>query len=182
MRHFQVAPWPTSLKVVSSLSTVVLVGFSYAAYRAIPTPRGFTHDFGLGVAAIPLALLVGTLLLVVRGYRVDSNELQVERLLTTTRVPLAGLTRVWAEPTVCTGSRRVFGNGGLFSFCGWFYNDRLGRYRLFATDWRTAVVLQFSDRVAVVSPAAPHAFVEHMHRIIPRTHGGPEGSGVDAGR
>ena len=116
MRHFHAAPWPTSLKVVSVLGTAVLCGVSYAAYRAIPTPAGFTHNFGLGVAMVPLAVLVGALLFIVSGYRVDSSELLVERLVTSTSVPLVGLSRVWLDPAACKGSLRIFGNGGLFSF------------------------------------------------------------------
>jgi hypothetical protein len=177
-RHFHAAPWPLSLKIVSFLGTAVLCGVSYAAYRAIPTPTGFTHNFGLGVALIPLAVLIGAVFFIVSGYRIDSNELTVERLLTSTPVPLSGIVRVWADPLACKGSLRVFGNGGLFSFSGWFYSRRLGRYRLFATDWRNAVVLKFSDRVVVVSPAAPQAFIEHLKHIIPGLHVGPEESGA----
>lgn len=174
MRHFHAAPWPMSLKLVSFLGTAALCGAGYAAYRAVPTPAGFTHDFGLGVALIPLAVLVGAALFIVRGYRVDSNVLLVDRLLTSTAVPLSGLTCAWADPGVCKGSLRVFGNGGLFSFSGWFWNKRLGRYRLFATDWRNSVVLKLSDRVVVVSPASPQAFVEHLRRILPGLRVGSE--------
>ena len=171
-RHFPAAPWPTSLKVVSFFGAIVLGAVSWAAYRVIPTPAGFTHKFGLGVALLPLALLIGCILFIVRGYTVDTAQLSVERLLTSTPVPLSGLSRVWADPAVCKGSLRVFGNGGLFSFTGWFYSKRLGRYRLFATDFRNAVVLKFPDRGVVVSPAAPHAFVEHLRHVVPGVHVG----------
>ncbi|KEF41615.1 MAG: hypothetical protein ER33_10630 [Cyanobium sp. CACIAM 14] len=180
MRRFPVAPWPLSLQIVSGLGSLMLCGVAYAAWRAIPVPTGFTHTFGLGVAAVPLVVLVGALLFIVSGYRVDANALLIDRLLTTTHLPLAGLERVWAEPSVCRGSLRIFGNGGLFCFCGWFYNPRLGRYRLFATDWRKAVVLQFTDHVAVVSPASPQAFVDHLHRILPGVALGPEEGGTVA--
>ena len=150
---------------------MILGGVSFAAYRAIP---GFTHQFGLGVALIPLAVLVGSTFFIVSGYTVEASQLWVKRLITSTRIPLSGLRRVWADPNVCKGSVRVFGNGGLFSFTGWFYNKRLGRYRLFATDSRKAVVLQFPDRVIVVTPAAPAAFMEHLHHLMPELLVGPE--------
>jgi len=178
MRHFHAAPWPTTLKVVSFLGTGVLCALSYAAYRAVPTPSGFTHNFGIGVALVPLVIILGAVLFIVGGYRVDSNVLLVERLITSTSVPLAGLTRIWADPSICKGSLRVVGNGGLFSFTGWFQNKTLGRYRLFATDFRHAVVLKFPDRVVVVSPAAPQAFIDHLHHIIPDLNVGPEESGA----
>ena len=49
------------------------------------------------------------------------------------------------------------------------------------TDMRNAVVLQFPVRVIVVSPADPHAFVRHLHTVVPRLRiGAGEGSEVEA--
>lgn len=163
----RVAPWPTSLKVVSLLGSAALCAAAYFAYRVIPVPTGFTHWFGIGVAALPLAVLLGALLSVVRGYAIDDRCLYVQRLVRTTEIPLRDLWRAWLDPAVCRGSVRVFGNGGLFSFTGWFYSKRLGRYRMFATDLRRAVVLQFSDRVAVVSPAVPDEFLVQLRHHVP---------------
>ena len=61
VRRFQAAPWPTSLKVVSLLGTIGLGVASYVAYRAVPTALGFTHNFGLGVAVIPVLVLLSSL-------------------------------------------------------------------------------------------------------------------------
>jgi len=178
-RRFPAAPWPVSLKVISAAGTVMVIGISFAAYHAVPALHGFTHYFGLGVALVPPAVLTGALLFIVSGYRVQSDALRVERLVTSTSVSLSGLTRVWADSQACKGSVRVFGNGGLFSFSGWFYSSRLGRYRLFATDWRNAVVLKFSDgRAVVISPASPQSFIAHLDRIIPGLQIGPDGKGA----
>ena len=167
VRRFHAAPWSTSLKVVSLLGTIGLGVASYVAYHAIPTPLGFTRNFGFGVAAPPPLAFLSSLFFVVSGYSIDPTRLSVERLITSTSVPLTGLTRVWFDPNACKGSIRVFGNGGLFSFSGWFYSKRLGRYRLFATDFRKAVVLSFPTRNVVISPAAPQVFIEHLHHILP---------------
>jgi len=167
-RYFAAAPWPMTLKAMSLFGAMLLCVVSYAAYLAVPTRSGFTHAFGISVALVPLVLLIVSLFFVVRGYSVDSTQLAVRRLIKSTRVSLVGLTRVWVAPGVCKGSVRVFGNGGLFSFSGWFYSKPLGRYRMFATDVRNAVVLQLPDKVIVVSPSAPEEFVEHLQRLIPR--------------
>ncbi|HYB20136.1 MAG TPA: PH domain-containing protein [Thermodesulfobacteriota bacterium] len=172
-RHFHSAPWSTSLKLVSLLGAILLGSVAFAAFRAVPAPVGFTHNFGIGVALVPVVVLAASVFFIVSGYTLDPTELSVERLITSTRVPLSGLTRVWADASICKGSIRVFGNGGLFSFSGWFYCKRLGRYRVFATDIRNAVVLQFPDRVIVVSPAAPQAFIQHLQHIVPGLHVGP---------
>jgi len=172
--RFDAAPWSRALKTMSVLGTIVLCGVSYAAYYAIPLPSGFTHDFGLGVASIPLAVLAACAWFVVRSYTLEGDALLVQRLATSTRIPLAGLTRAWRDENPCKGSIRVFGNGGLYSFSGWFYSKRLGRYRLLATDFRNAVVLRFEKRVIVVSPAAPGAFIEHLSRVFPNLDQSPE--------
>ena len=179
MRHyFPVAPWSTGLKVTSAVGTVILVGVGIGAYRAIPVPTGFTHQFGLAVALILPALLVGSLLFMVTGYAVEGTELYVRRLLWSTRISLQGLNRIWIEPAVCKGSIRVFGNGGLFSFTGLFYSKRLGRYRLFATDISRSVVLVLPARVVVITPAEPEAFIEHVRQFLPNVQVGPPDGGT----
>ena len=174
MRHdFPVAPWPTGLKITSAVGTVLILGAGIGAYRAIPVPTGFTHQFGLAVAMILPALLVGSLLFMVTGYAVEGTELYVRRLLWSTRISLQGLNRIWIEPAVCKGSIRVFGNGGLFSFTGLFYNKRLGRFRLFATDISRSVVLVLPARVVVITPAEPKAFIELVRQSFPNVQVGP---------
>lgn len=173
-RYFPAAPWAASLKTVSLLATLMLAGVGYAAFRAVPYAGGFTHNFGLGVALIPPGIGLGAIFFIVRGYAVDAHELAVARLVTTTRIPLAGLQRVWADPGVCKGARRIAGNGGMFSFTGWFENERLGRFRLFVTDFDKGVVLRFSDKTIVISPASPQAFIEHLRRLAPGVQVGQE--------
>ena len=174
---FPAAPWPVSLKLVSLFGTLLLGAVTYGAWRAVPGAAGFTHNFGIGVALIPLAILPGALLFVVRGYTVEAGELSIRRLFHATRIPLAGLRRAYVDAGVCKGSRRIMGNGGLYAFTGLFENARLGRYRLFVTDFANGVVLEFEDRVVVISPATPHAFVEYLKKSLPGVAG--ETSGDD---
>jgi len=176
-RHFPAAPWSTLLKVISAFCTIVLLAVAFAAYRAIPTPSGFTHRFGVGVAMIPVLVLLGSLFFIVSGYAIEGTDLYVRRLISSTRVSLAGLSRVWIEPTACKGSIRVIGNGGLFSFNGLFYSKRLGRYRLFATDSSRTVVLALRQRFVVVTPADPNAFAEYLRHRFPNVAVGPLASG-----
>lgn len=60
------------------------------------------------------------------------------------------------------GSLRICGNGGIFSFSGWFWNKRLGAYRALVTDGAKTVVLRFDKRKWVVSPDAPEEFVREL--------------------
>lgn len=165
MQRFSAAPWPTSLKVSSTVGSLLLIAVAYLAMRAVP-PSGFAHAFGSAVACVPPAIALLSVLFLVRGYDVDGIRLYVRRLLWSTAIPLNGLTRVWHEPEAVKCSARIVGNAGLFSFTGLYQTRALGRYRLFGTDPTRSVVLALPHRVVVITPAAPDAFVQHLSRVF----------------
>jgi len=168
--YFPAAPWSGLLKAISAVSTLLLLGVAYGASRAAP-PAGLAHVVGIAVACIPLTVALVALPFVVVGYEVDAKELRVRRLLWNTTLNLKGVNRVWQDPEVIRGSLRVIGNGGLFSFSGLFWSKRLGRYRIFATDLKRCVVLVLTDRVVVVTPADPDAFIQHIRGLFPSAQG-----------
>ncbi len=170
MPYFPAAPWSTLLKAVSALSTLLLLAVAYAAWRAAP-PTGLAHAVGRAAVCVPSAVALGALLFVVVGYEVNAGELRVRRLLWTTALRLEAVNHVWQDPEAVKGSLRIFGNGGLFSFSGVFWSKRLGRYRLFATDLKRCVVLVLTDRVVVVTPTDPEAFIQHIRALFPSTQG-----------
>jgi hypothetical protein len=59
-------------------------------------------------------------------------------------------------------SIRMCGNGGLYSYSGFFRNKALGTYRAFVTDPHQTVVLHFPNRTVVVSPSAQEEFVDDI--------------------
>jgi len=164
------APWSTVLKIMSAISTVILVGVAYAAWKVVPA-TGLAHSVGTAVALVPLTVLLVALLFVVAGYEIDGTALRVRRLLWSTTVELEGLTRAWEDLNVIRGSVRVFGNGGLYSFSGIFWSRRLGRYRFFATDFNRCVVLVIRTRTVAVSPADPDAFLRQIRALFPGVEG-----------
>lgn len=170
VRHFPAAPWPKALKVVSVLGAVVLLGASIAAYCAVPVPTGFTHHFGIGIALVPVAIILFSLLFMVTGYGVSATSLSVQRPLWATEFGINGLQSVSFEPGICKKSLRIFGNAGLFGFTGLYRNSSLGSYRLFGTDLACSVVLTCPNRKIVITPAEPAVFVEHMRRAFPHAN------------
>ena len=146
------APWSTSLIVMSSLVTVICIGIGISLIRS---GRSW-------IAFLPLVIVCGGILFTIRGYTVTPDAILVHRLLRTTRLPLVGLRSAEVEPEAMRRSIRTFGNGGLFSFSGWFRNNALGAYRAFVTDPHRTVVLHFSTRTVVVSPSAPEEFVHDV--------------------
>ena len=145
------ARWSVMLIVVSAVITAVCLFAGFAVGRGLPS----------GGAAV-LAMPVVAELFSVRGYTLQSGTLLVKRLVWSTEVPLRGLRSADADPTLLAGSWRTFGNGGFFSFSGWFYSKTLGKYRAFVTNHDDTVVLRFSDRTVVVSPSPADEFAEQV--------------------
>lgn len=176
MHRFAVAPWSTSLKVMSAFSLVILAGVPWFVKRVVP-PVGITNWVVPFVTWICAAVVVGAVPFVVTGYEVDHNHLVVHRLLWwPARIDIRGLTRVWHDPAVVRGSLRLFGNGGLFSFSGLFYNRALGRYRLFATDPKRAVVMVQPAGTVAVTPDDPDAFLRVVRELFPSAQAGAPGT------
>jgi hypothetical protein len=155
------APWSTSLKIVTGFCVVVCcvaaaVLETTAVRASQPALRWFTFA--------PLLVVIGGASFMVRGYSISDRTLVIHRLGWTTRFDLSSFTSATVDPEALKNSIRLFGNGGLFVFAGWFTSQRLGRYRLFGTDPRRAVVLKFLDRVIVVTPDDPARFVQEITR------------------
>lgn len=154
------APWSTFLKGISIAVTLLLLGLfllvaCFVPARTLPMLRAV-------VMAVPTLILLASALFAVRGYELRDGVLHVRRLFWTTRVQLGELREALIDPEAGAGSIRLFGNGGLFSFSGWFRNAKLGRYRAFVTDWQEAVVLRASVCTVVLSPADPASFVREL--------------------
>jgi hypothetical protein len=166
MTHFH-APWSKSLIVASTFATLVCLGVSYTLWRLLADASVGPLRFWL--ALLPLAIILICALFTVRGYSITNDAILVERLLWTTRVPLAGLKSVVFDPDATRESIRTFGNGGFFSFTGYFRNKELGSYRAFMTDRHRAVILRFLDRVMAMSPERPEEFVKAISHYANRS-------------
>jgi hypothetical protein len=152
-KHYQ-AHWGWLLIVLSTLLTAGCVWFALAEFH-----QGSTSSIWMGLWL--LALVVGCALFTIRGYTVTPDAILVHRLLWATRLPRAGLQSAQFVPVRPGCSVRI-GNGGFFSFSGWYYNTRLGLYRVFVTDHRRMVFLRYPNRLVAISPAAPEEFVHDL--------------------
>lgn len=153
------APWGWSLRIVSALATA---GCGAGAVLMWCSDQLLVR----WLAWLPLAVIVGSMLFLIRGYRVTSEEIWVRRLFWCTRVSLAELMSARVESGVMRWSVRLWGNGGFFSFTGFYFNRLLGRYRAWVTDPRRVVVLRFPARTVVISPAEPEEFIRDVERCV----------------
>ncbi|HEX6903949.1 MAG TPA: PH domain-containing protein [Thermoanaerobaculia bacterium] len=156
------APWSRSLQWMTGISVGILLAIPLLGLTTGPR---YLLIWQLGMVVMPLAILLGSALFVIRGYELESGKLLIRRLLWTTTVDLAGLQTVSLGTHLMRGSIRVFGNGGLFSLTGRFYNRLLGMYRAFATDPDRAVALRFADRVVVITPDDPQAAARELDAL-----------------
>jgi hypothetical protein len=153
LRSFN-CPWGTPLKVVTGLTCgllamVVVLGLALPSVPLLPRL--------LMVTLPPLGLAAGVLF-AIRGLELTADAILVSRPGWSSRIPLAGLQSVTVDAQATRKSFRSCGNGGFFSFTGWYANKALGSYRLFGTDLKRSVVLHFPRRRVVVTPEEPEAF------------------------
>ena len=156
------APWSRSLKTASRIAVFILLGIAVAGIVLMPARMPLVRVF---MVAVPVCFLVSALLFMVSGYSLTATALEVQRPLWSTTYALADLVSVAGDSDALQGSLRLFGNGGLFSFTGIFWNKRLGLFHAYGTDPQRAVVLKFRKRMIVVTPDDTQRFIVRV-----RTH------------
>jgi hypothetical protein len=149
------APWGTLLKVVSSLVTLLLLGFFIVLIKS-------TNPLSI----VPLVIAFVCLLFTVRGYTVSGDTLLVKRLLWNTVVDIGMVRSVKINTEAMTGSIRTFGNGGLYSFSGQYRSGKLGFFRAYVTDFKNCVVIETAGNTIVVSPENPELFTEVLRNTV----------------
>ena len=156
MQRFD-APWCTLLKVVTVLVSCLLLGIGLIIALSIPPTQPLSRAL---VMLAPFLAIGLAALFTVRSYEVDGAHLKIHRFGWISRFDLRNLKEARVDPESLRRSLRLFGNGGFFSFSGWFRSKSLGVYRFFGTDPERAVVLKFADdRIIVVTPDDPEEFV-----------------------
>lgn len=152
------APWGKVLIGTTLFASLICVGVSIMMWAQVGGIGGPTA----WVAALPLVVVAISALFVIRGYAVTADEILIRRSFWSTHFDRNRLQSATVDPGALRGSIRLFGNGGLFSITGLFRSRALGRYRAYITDPARTVILRFADRVVVVSPADPEAFVRDV--------------------
>ena len=154
------APWGELLKIVSAVMFILTVGsiwFSFISEQWIAS-----GPLRLSGWLIPL-VVIGALPFMVRGYGISESEIIIRRLFWDTRYPRDRLKSAVAMPDAMKASFRLLGNGGVFSFTGWYWKKSLGIFHSYVTDGKRTVVLQFPQRTIVVSPEFPEEFVNDLN-------------------
>ncbi|GAA5126006.1 hypothetical protein JIN84_14940 [Luteolibacter yonseiensis] len=152
------APWGTALKVISGFLVLLTIGL-VAGPLILPDviPR---FDSGWLLPVFVAALLP----FMVLGYEVTEEAILIRRPFWKTRLSRKGLMSATVEPRAMSRSIRTCGNGGGFSFTGWYWKSGMGTFRAYVTDLDRTVVLRFEKRTVVVSPGEPEDFVDALSK------------------
>ncbi len=154
------APWGRTLIVVSGLATLFCLMITFG----LPFLAGAKPDAAWEKWArwLPLTLIFGCALFAIRGYSISSDAILIHRLFWTTRLPRKDLQSADFVPRAMRKSLRTCGNGGFFSFTGFYWSKSLGAYRAYVTDLQRTVVLHYNKRTVIVSPDSPEDFIREL--------------------
>ena len=153
------APWSASLWATTTFAVIIALG-AFAVPSLVERPIR-VGDF-LWLRLLPIALVPILASFAIRGYTIAPDSVLVHRLFWSTVLPRAGLQSARFEPNAMARSIRTFGNGGFFSFTGYYTNKTLGSYRAFVTDPARTVVLRYAGETIVVSPGEPEDFASSL--------------------
>ena len=143
----------------------ILVALAVACMPAAAAVRPYiTPSFLAPFAQWLLPVIVlGCLPFMIRGYAITEDAILIRRLFWTTRLDRDGLKSAEVVPKAMKGSLRTCGNGGGFSFTGWYWSKSLGTFSAYVTDLNRTVVLRFEKRTVVVSPDRPEDFLKALN-------------------
>ncbi|PIG90949.1 PH domain-containing protein [Gloeocapsopsis sp. IPPAS B-1203] len=156
------APWAISLIAITTVISALLLGVILVGL--LTGPRS-DIAWIVAMVVIPLVILLTSVFFSIRGYAIADDTLYIQRIGWNTKIDLRNLTSADVDPQAMRNSLRKWGNGGLFSYSGKFYNRKLGNYQAYATDPSKAVVLKLRDRTIVVTPEHPERFVSQVLAI-----------------
>ncbi len=152
------APWGRALIVTSCLATVVCAAVPIYTLRFVTFPVVQTAVW------LPLLVPLLALAFIVRGYTITQDSVLIHRLWWDTVISRESIREVIDQPNAMVSSIRTCGNGGMFSFTGWYWSQALGFYKAYVTDFNRTVIIHKKVGAAVISPADPTAFVNDYYR------------------
>lgn len=171
--NYRAAGYDAFIKVMSYGTTALFSASSgFVVYvSALQAPLGrqaLPAPVGILVSAILMGIVGISYLRSVRSYSLDlkKRELIIHRVMGQKAISLGRLIEVRKlEAADAKQMRRVFGNGGLFSYSGDFRSPALGRFTMYSTNFRKNVLIATRDAVVVVSPDDQDGFTDTLKFI-----------------
>ena len=159
------APWGKLLKGTSIFVVLLFAALIIADSYILRAARVSVWLHPATVGGL-LAVLLGCLPFVIRGYVITDEGILIRRLWWNTVLPRDSLVSAEVVPNAMSRSLRTCGNGGLFSFTGFYWNKQIGHYKAYVNDLNRTVVVRTKKRTAVLSPDDPQAFVDAVNALV----------------
>lgn len=159
------APWGRLLKG-TSIFVIVLFAAIIVSDHFILSAAKVPVWLHPATAGGLLAILLVCVPFVIRGYTVTDEGILIRRLWWNTVLPRDTLVSAEIMPKAMSKSLRTCGNGGLFSFTGFYWNKQIGHYKAYVNDLNLTVVVRTKKRTAVLSPDDPEAFVAAVNALV----------------
>ncbi len=122
-----------------------------------------------GVALLVAAIAYFTRCLAPRGFALNDIELVVDRALRPVKIPLSPVTEVRRlEDGEIKGTLRTMGASGFYGHYGWFWNSKLGKFRLYSGRFKDLVLLRADRTVFVLGPEDPEGFIADLRALTRR--------------
>jgi hypothetical protein len=130
----------------------------------------------LAIAALEAAVLLAAYAWSPRRYEISDGAITVYRLAGRVRIPLAGIREIrLASAADFEGCVKLWGNGGIFGYYGYFRTSRLGKAWWYLTRRDKTVVVVTAGKPALFSPDDPERFLAALQAsaAIPSTPASP---------
>ncbi|MBL7766165.1 MAG: hypothetical protein JNJ58_08740 [Chitinophagaceae bacterium] len=152
--------FPASLdKLSKSITIAIAVGFLVFLFVPLFVPE-LRYAILFQLALFLLILLVAWVYSP-RSYEVNAQEILIHRKAGDYKISRDQLASVMPLSSEDMGQAwRMFGNGGVFGYTGWFSSRKIGKMRWFVTQRNNYILLTLKDgRKMVISPDDPKGFL-----------------------
>ncbi len=159
----------TVSKIITSLVAPIFTIFPIYYYYMFSHGSDLKYELAfVGLIAVLLSAFVLCLVNWPKAYALENNQLIIKNLVGTKSYLITDFKEVKAMTKKEIGLvLRIFGNGGVFGYTGWFTARTLGRMRWFVTNTDKMVIITLSNgKNIAVSPDETNAFVEYLKRLI----------------
>ena len=164
MQRFSPAPWD---KAAAFASRSIPVGFIllYAVFLSLfpEWAKGLALHI---VFAAFLGILALAYLLRPTAYILKEKGIVIERGWGKISIPYSCIKGVKIATKPLVSSRLFVGNGGLFGYYGFFYDQEGRTVRVYATRTDQMVQLETEKDVFYISPSNPQAFMEALQEKL----------------
>jgi hypothetical protein len=153
--------------ITACVILIMVVGFISISWRSSIEPRR-EYSFVAAFILLMMMLPIITFFYRPKSYSIDSESFQVNRLAGSFRIPISVIQNVFiAQKEEMKLPIRIFGNGGVFGFTGYYRNSRFGSMRWFVTQRQNYVLIETVDGSKyVITPNDPKELVDELNKKI----------------